>query len=357
MTTPAPTMSFDDIVARPGTIGELPLAVSGVLVQAAMRQSTALKLGLQMPVSTRYNKVPVLTDHADAYWVGTPDIGLKQTTSIGLGMDDLVVEELAAILPVPQAVVDDCTENGFPLLDYIRPELVRAMSVKLDDAVLWGQPGTRPDSLGVPVVQHATDAGNVVPEDPADLALSLFDAATRVSTQGYNVTGAALGPGYQWIAAKQRTTQFQANPVGASSPFVSTLGGMQLAVDPLRWPLPPNGPVAIVGQWDCLKIGMRQQLTIEMSTETMITDETGKVVLNLFQQDAVAFRTVMRVGWYLANPIADELITGDRSPFCLVSAAGSNGGNGGNGDAGIATQSMSISATRASTKAAPKRNA
>ena len=48
---------------------------------------------------------------------------------------------------------------------------------------------------------------------------------------------------------------------------------------------------------------MRQDRTYSIATEGVISGDAGAVVINLFQQDSVALRAVMRVAWQVPNPI------------------------------------------------------
>ena len=52
-------------------------------------------------------------------------------------------------------------------------------------------------------------------------------------------------------------------------------------------------------------VGIRQDITYKMLDQSVISDDNGKVILNLAQQDCVAMRVVFRVGFQIANPIND----------------------------------------------------
>jgi hypothetical protein len=47
---------------------------------------------------------------------------------------------------------------------------------------------------------------------------------------------------------------------------------------------------------------MRQDITYTVTTTGVITDASGAIIYNLFQQDMTAMRVVMRMGWQLPNP-------------------------------------------------------
>ena len=50
-------------------------------------------------------------------------------------------------------------------------------------------------------------------------------------------------------------------------------------------------------------IGIRRDMTFEVFTQGVITDNTGAIVANLMQQDISVLRVTMRLGATVANPI------------------------------------------------------
>jgi hypothetical protein len=59
----------------------------------------------------------------------------------------------------------------------------------------------------------------------------------------------------------------------------------------------------LAGDFSKAIIGIRQDISFKMFTEGVISDDTGAVVLNLMQQDAVAMRMVMRLAYATVNPV------------------------------------------------------
>jgi hypothetical protein len=57
------------------------------------------------------------------------------------------------------------------------------------------------------------------------------------------------------------------------------------------------------GQWNQLVWAMRQDITFTIAREAVIQDNSGAILYNLFQQDMVALRAVIRLGFALPNPI------------------------------------------------------
>ena len=50
-------------------------------------------------------------------------------------------------------------------------------------------------------------------------------------------------------------------------------------------------------------IGIRSDISFKMFSEGVISDDTGKVILNLMQQDSVAMRMTMRLAYATVNPV------------------------------------------------------
>jgi hypothetical protein len=57
------------------------------------------------------------------------------------------------------------------------------------------------------------------------------------------------------------------------------------------------------GQWDQLVWAMRQDITYKVLDQAVIQDGSGNIMYNLAQQDMVALRAVIRLGFALPNPI------------------------------------------------------
>lgn len=63
----------------------------------------------------------------------------------------------------------------------------------------------------------------------------------------------------------------------------------------------PVAPAAVVGDWDQAILGVREDLEYQISNTAVITDATGAIQVNAFQQDAHVLRVVARYGFAVAN--------------------------------------------------------
>src|SRR4051794_30101150 len=97
-------------------------------------QSAALSLFRRIPVGRAQVRFPILSALPTAYWV-TGDTGLKQTTEVNWANKFLNIEEIAAIVPVPDNVMADVDAN---IWDEAAPLLGEAVGRVLDAAVFFG---------------------------------------------------------------------------------------------------------------------------------------------------------------------------------------------------------------------------
>lgn len=73
---------------------------------------------------------------------------------------------------------------------------------------------------------------------------------------------------------------------------------------PVNGAYDPEETLAIVGDWSQLVYSIRQDMTFKIFDSGVVQDpSTGNILYNLMQNDMVALRAVMRLGWEIPNPI------------------------------------------------------
>ena len=66
---------------------------------------------------------------------------------------------------------------------------------------------------------------------------------------------------------------------------------------------------------------MRQDITYKVLDQAVIQDAAGNTIYNLAQQDMVALRAVMRLGFALPNQINRmQQTAANRAPFAVLTA-------------------------------------
>ena len=134
------------IIDRSKMAGLIPEPVSREIFQGVVESSAVLKAGRKLPnMTAKTQSVNVLDMLPMAYWVDG-DTGFKQTSAMSWEKKKIYAEELAVIIPIPEAVLDD---SNYDIWGEVRPRIVEAMGRKIDEAVLFGtgKPSTWRDSI------------------------------------------------------------------------------------------------------------------------------------------------------------------------------------------------------------------
>lgn len=286
------------------------------IIQEATKQSVMLSRAKIARMSSKVLKQPVLSTLPDAYWVDGDD-GLKQTSEAAWKDLTITAEELAVIVPIPDAVINDA---NIPLWDEVKPLLAEAIGKKIDQAALFGvgKPASWPEGL----VPAATAAGNVVQQKAGqDIGVAVAELGQKLAAQGYSTNGFAAAPGLQWELVGARNAD--GLPIYTTSLAGNTPTGLYgyplNEVSNGSW----NAAAAklLAADWNKVLIGVRQDITYEIFKEGVVSDNTGKVVVNLMQQDMKAMRVVMRVGFQVAKPVtALEAADAKRFPAGIITA-------------------------------------
>jgi len=300
-------MAFDGIV-RPGAL-ELPEAVVDTIQQDINTESVALRLGRAVPVPAGSARVPVISTLPTANWVDAKAPGKKQTSGGEFTNKTMDIFELATLVPVPDAYLEDASVDVFEVL---RPYVARAIAAKFDAAALFGT--DKPDNTLVSVAEHANNATQSAVETESPYA-DVLAAMKDVGTAGYNPSGVLVAPGYQYDVAANREGSLQFDP---SAPIPSQLLGLpMLPVLNGSW---DEDHKALVGDWSKLLVGVRRDITVEFSNSGVIRDNTGAITVSAFQDDVTIMRVTFRAGFLVVD---EATPLGGGSPFSAVEVSGS----------------------------------
>lgn len=310
-------MPYDSIVSRTDAAALVPENVSNELLKGLAYQSAALALSRRTTISTSQTRMPVLAALPTAYFVNG-DTGLKQTTEAAWANKFLNVEEIAAIVPIPENVLDD---SSFDIWGNIRPLLEQAAGRTLDAAVFFGvnKPASWPDDIAT----AAAAAGNTVDRGTnlaatGGLAGDISDVFATVEADGYSVTGVVTQRSYLGRFRQVRSTAGERLlDVDLNQQLVEG-ARYQISMDGL-WPTGSNSAELFAGDFSNSIVGVRKDFTVKRLTEAVIQDNTGAIVYNLAQQDMIAMRLTFRVAWMVANTINYQQPTeASRYPFGIL---------------------------------------
>lgn len=311
-------MPYNSSISRTDAAAMVPEEVSNIMLKNLDSKSAVLSMSTRIPVARNQTRFPVLSALPVAYWVNG-DTGLKQTTEAAWANKYLNIEELAAIVPVPESVFDDAS---FDIWGALRPLLENAIGRSLDAAVFFGT--SAPASFPTNLAAAAISAGNTIARGTnatAALGLLAADLSQLMGTleaDGYDATGAVAITTMKGRLRNTRDSTGQKLDDLSSTEFYGAP-----IMYPMRglWPTGSGAAEFIAGDFDNLVIGVRQDITYKILDQAVIQDASGNIVFNLAQQDMIALRVVFRAGWQVSNPINyDQATEGSRYPFAVLTA-------------------------------------
>lgn len=309
--------AYDTKIDRTGTESLIPEDASRDIVQGVPKYSTVMQLATKAPnMPTNQRRIPVLSTLPTAYFVNG-DTGLKQTSEQSWANKFFDAEELAVIIPIPEAVLDDA---NYDIWGEVKPRIMEAMGIAFDQAVLFGV--NAPASWPTDVLATAVTAGNTVAlgtgKDLYDDLLGENGVISLVEQDGYMATGHI---GSMAMRGKYRSLR---DTVGQPL-FKSTIqSSTSYELDGAPIFFPENGAMMsdkalqFSGNFKQIVYAMRQDITYKILTEAVIQDNAGTIVYNLAQQDMVALRAVMRLAWQVPNPINRLNPTDTRYPIAAL---------------------------------------
>lgn len=278
--------------------------VANEIFEGVVKESKALSMFRRLPnMTSDKTKLRVLDSLPIAYFVDeSANNGRKNLTKMAWDKKYINAAELAVIVPIKENVLND---TSIDIWSEVRPRIVEAFGKKIDNAIFNGT--DKPADWRTGLIPSIVTAGAEVTEGD-NLYSDINDVMTKVEESGYNVTGLLGGVG---LKGKFRMlTDTTGQPIKGTE------------IDSLPKAFLDNGAwdktksVLVAGDFSQAVYAIRQDVTYKVLTEAVIQDpSTGDILYNLAQDDMVALRVVMRLGWEIPNPVNALNETAARFPF------------------------------------------
>ena len=278
--------------------------VANEIFEGVVRESKALSMFRRLPnMTSDKTKLRVLDSLPIAYFVDeSTNNGRKNLTKMAWDKKYINAAELAVIVPIKENVLND---TSIDIWSEVKPRIVEAFGKKIDNAIFNGT--DKPADWRAGLIPSIVAAGAEVTEGD-NLYSDINDVMTKVEESGYNVTGLLGGVG---LKGKFRMlTDTTGQPIKGTE------------IDSLPKAFLDNGAwdktksILIAGDFSQAVYAIRQDVTYKVLTEAVIQDPSnGDILYNLAQDDMVALRVVMRLGWEIPNPVNALNETTKRFPF------------------------------------------
>lgn len=323
-------MPFNSVISRTDAAALIPEDAASEIIKGVAEMNPVMQLARRLPNLARaQRRMPVMSALATAYFV-SGDNSLKQTTEVNWSNVYIDAEEVAAIVPIPEAVLDDA---DFDIWGEVRPQIVEAMSLAINNALFYGTniPASWTTNLGAAgLLARCTAAGHTLSLAAyADMYEALLGETAAgvdgvfmsVEADGFMVNGVVAHPSVKGMLRNLRDSN--GNPIfkrDVQSPSQYEVDGSPIFF-PTDGSVVAASNLAFAGDWSQLVYAFRQDITYKVLDQAVIQDAAGNIVYNLAQQDMVALRAVVRLGFALPNPINRmNAVAATRCQFAALTA-------------------------------------
>lgn len=312
-------MAFNDSMSSTDVGPLIPEEVATQIISGIEITSAAMRLMRKARMTRAQQRMPVLSALPTAYFV-TGGGGLKQTTKMAWDNKHLVAEEIAVIVPIPEAYLDDAE---FDIWGEVKPKIAEAFAVAIDAAVFFGT--GKPSTWGTDAYTHAVTAGNAVVRGAVggqDVAGDVSDVMALVENDGFDINGHVARRSMRATFRNLRDDNGQ--PI--FTPAIPDASPATLWGEPLQYisnaAWDTVNASLLTGDWNQAIFATRQDITYKMLTEASIHDDEGNLIYNFAQQDMVGLRCVGRFAYQVANAINREGSYAGQSPFGVLHPTG-----------------------------------
>ena len=300
------------VIAKTDVEALIETQVADEIFQGVTKESKALSMFKRLPnMTSDKTKLRVLDSLPVAYFVDeSTNNGRKNTSKQAWANKYINAAELAVIIPIKENLLNDADVD---LWSEIKPRIVEAFAKKIDNAMFFGV--DKPTDWRAGLVPSVITAGAEVDETSNGLYSDINDVMVKVEESGYDVTAILGGVG---LKGKFRMmTDKNGQPLNTTE------------IGSIRREFMDNGvwdktkSTLIAGDFSQAVYAIRQDVTYKVLTEAVIQDPSdGSILYNLAQDDMVALRVTMRLGWEIPNPVNALNGTASRFPFASLKPEG-----------------------------------
>jgi len=298
------------VISRTDADAVIETQVANEIFEGVIRESKALAMFKRLPnMTSDKTKIRVLDTLPVAYFVDeSTNNGRKNLTKVAWDKKFINAAELAVIVPIKENVLND---TSIDIWAEVKPRIIEAFGKKIDNAIFFGV--DKPADWRAGLVPSVISAGAEVNET-GRLYSDINDTMVKVEESGYEVNGILGGVGLKGKFRMMTDTTGQplnTTEIGSIARYFMDNGVWDKTKSTL-----------VVGDFNQAVYAIRQDVTYKILDQAVIQDPSdGSILYNLAQDDMVALRVVMRLGWEIPNPVNAENETETRFPFASLKPA------------------------------------
>lgn len=283
--------------------GFVPVEQAAEIIKKVARGSSVIRLSKVEPMTSESKKFPVMTSGAGAYWVGEGKrIGVSGATWI---FPEIRAKKLGVIIPVTKEKINDSTIDVFSEL---QESIAEAFYKAFDSAALFGYNSP----FATSIMGAIKDNDSIVKASSTKFDIAASEVMAIVEDEGFEVDGFAGNIGLKHILRTMRDAN------GAPI-YVQGTDQNELYNEPIEFVR--NGSwkddqaKLIAGEWKYSIVGIRDDIEYEILDQATLQgtlDEDGKPI-SLAEQDMIAIKATMRIGYLCVKPEAFAALVPDEA--------------------------------------------
>lgn len=279
--------------------GFVPTVISNDIIGMTVRGSSILRLSKVEVMESDNKRFSVMSKGVGGFW--TDEAARIKTSTAEWTFPELIAKKIAVIIPVTKEKLNDTTISVFGEL---RKYIAEAFYKAIDSACLFGADSPFADSIFS--VANASGQKIEIGTNPK-LDLDISDVMASVEQAGFDVDGFVAGLDFKNQLRKLRDAD--GNQLYVEGIDRKTLYSLPIEFNRAdSWD--STKALAIAGEWQYSIVGIRDQIQYEISSDATLNTVTmtdGKA-LSLFENDMVALKATMRMGFLPVQPKAFALL-------------------------------------------------
>ena len=276
----------DTSFLKDNLVGTVPLEISREIIKNVINQASILKVCKIEPMTSDKKTLPHLTDSGSAAWVKEGE--QIETTIPTFDYPQLKACKLAVIVPVTNEKVNDSVVS---VMEEVKQAIADAFATAIDKACIFG--------INSPFDTNLIDAiGSNKIEGTNSLTDNISQAMGLVENNKYNCSNILMGVS-QKIALRGITNS------GSYKGYITLSNAFDTPIEYVRdWD--NTKALSIVGDFSKAVIGTRENIDYKVLDQATITTGTGEdaKTINLAQNDMIAIKATMRLGFVVVEPKA-----------------------------------------------------
>ncbi|WP_252237882.1 phage major capsid protein [Clostridium sp. VAP51] len=278
----------DTTFLKDNLTGTVPVEIATEVIKNIINQASILKVCKHESMTSDTKTLPQLTDSGSASWV-------KEGEMIGTAIPKFAYPQLkacklAVIVPVTNEKNNDSVIN---VMEEIKQAMADAFARSIDQAMIFGI-----DSPFDTNLITAIGTQKVVATDRLDSDLS--NAMGFVEDNKYNCNNILMGTSQKKVL---RALSNDSKYKGA----ITLTGAYETPIEFVR-NFDDTKALAITGDFSKAIIGTRESIDYKVLDQATI--KSGDTEINLAQQDMIAIKATMRLGFVVVDPKAFSMVVG-----------------------------------------------